>query len=267
MRTYYYSDERNDDFAATSGKIEQNIVDGSYQYSHSGALWKIGAFVVYRLFVTPIAWLYTKVWLGIRVKNRRAICKTDGCFLYLNHTQNIADAFIPSIAAFPKRTHVITGPETVSIKGLRVLVSLLGAVPLPSRFSAARSFDARLEELLRERCAVTIYPEAHIWPYCSFVRDFSDKSFSYPYKHDAAVVAGVVVYRQRRIFKKCHPHITVYLSDPIYPDTSLPEKQARRKLRDEAYDFMSRTAKEQNSYEYIRYEYRPADDTKQQAEQ
>ena len=67
------------------------------------------------------------------------------------------------------------------------------------------------------------------------------------------MIAAVTVYRQRKIFKNLHPHITVYLSEPLYPDADLPEKQARRKLCDEAYDFMSRTAKEHNSYEYVKY--------------
>lgn len=252
-REYYYTDEVNEDFASTNGKIDRDTVDGTYQYSHSSVCWKIARFCAYRLFATPVVWLYTKFWLGIRVKNRQAMKKVKGCFLYMNHTQNIADAFIPTIASFPKRAYVVTGPEAVSINGIRVLVALLGAIPLPSALSAHRNFEQKLKEAIAEKTAVIIYPEAHIWPYCNFVRQFSDKSFSYPYRANAPVVAGVTVYRQRRIFKNCHPHITVYLSDPIYPDLSLPEKEARKKLRDEAYSFMSRTAKEHNSFAYVRY--------------
>ncbi len=255
MKTeYFYHDELNDDFASTNGKIGKDTVDGTYPYSHHSVLWKIAVFVIYRLLVTPIVWLYTKLWLGIRVKNRKAIQKLrGGCFLYLNHTQNIADAFIPSIAAFPKRTYVVTGPEAVSIKGIRHLVALLGGVPLPTTFKAAKNFETKLKEAMDEKAAVTIYPEAHIWPYCNFVRRFSEKSFSYPYKTNSPVIAGVVVYRQRRIFKNAHPAVTVWLSDPIYPDQTLKEREARLKLRDETYGFMSRTAKEQESFEYIRY--------------
>lgn len=252
-REYFYTDEVNDDFASTNGKIDRDTVNGAYRYSHPSFLWKIGVFFAYRLFATPLVWLYTKLWLGVRVKNRRAMRGVGGCFLYMNHTQNVADAFIPSIASFPKRAYVVTGPEAVSIKGIRVLVALLGAIPLPSALSAHRNFEQKLKEAIEERTAVTVYPEAHIWPYCNFVRDFPDKSFSYPYRTGAPVIAGVTVYRQRRIFKKHHPHITVYLSDPIYPDLALPEKEARKKLRDAAYDFMSRTAKERGSVEYVRY--------------
>ena len=252
-REYYYTDEVNEDFASTNGKIAGDTVNGSYRYSHPSFGWKIAVFYAYRLFATPLVWLYTKVWLGVRVKNRKALRKVKGCFLYMNHTQNIADAFIPTIAAFPKRAYVVTGPEAVSIRGIRVLVALLGAIPLPSALSAHRNFEQKLKEAMDEKAAVIIYPEAHIWPYCNFVRDFPDKSFSYPYRAGAPVVAGVTVYRRRRLFRNHHPHITVYLSDPLYPDLSLPEKEARKKLRDEAYAFMSRTAKEQDSFAYVRY--------------
>ncbi len=253
-RVRYYRDELQEDFAATSGKIDRDCVDGSYRYDRRSPLWQVGVFLLYRLFATPVVWLYTRIWLGIRVVNRRAMKGIGGCFLYLNHTQDIADAFIPTIAAFPKHAHVITGPEAVSIRGIRTLVAMLGAVPLPSRFSAARNFENRLQQLIDEGRAVTVFPEAHIWPYCNFVRHFSDKSFSYPYRTEAPIIAAVVVYRQQRLLPRCHPHITVYLSDPLYPDLSLPEKQARELLRDQAFDFMSCTAAAHHSYAYIRYE-------------
>lgn len=156
-RVYYYNDEVNDDFASTNGKINSDTVNGDYRYSHPSVGWKIASFFAYRVFATPLVWLYTKVWLGVRVKNRRALRKVKGCFVYMNHTQNIADAFLPTISAFPKRAYVVTGPETVSIKGIRVLVALLGAVPLPSALSAYRNFEHRLKEAMQEkrRCLST----------------------------------------------------------------------------------------------------------------
>ena len=252
-REYYYSDELRDDFASTNGKIVNRKISGSYRYSHSSPGWKITAFFAYRVLATPLVWTYTRVWLGVRVKNRKALKGIKGCFLYMNHTQNIADAFTPTITAFPKRADIITGPETVSIKGVRTLVGMLGAIPLPSTPGAFRNYERRLKESVKKNKVVTVFPEAHIWPYCNFVRDFPDKSFSYPYRTGSPAVAGVTVYRQRRFLKKRHPHITIFLSDPMYPDLSLPEKEARKKLRDEVYAFMCATVKEKNSYEYVRF--------------
>ncbi|MBR6228875.1 MAG: 1-acyl-sn-glycerol-3-phosphate acyltransferase [Eubacterium sp.] len=252
-REYYYTDEINDDFASTKDKIDCVRIDKSYRYSHRSPVWRITAFLAYRIFATPLVWAYTRIWLGVRVKNREALKQTKGCFLYLNHTQNIADAFIPTISAFPKRADIITGPETVSIRGVRTLVAMLGAIPLPSSPAAFRNYEKRLKEVVKEKAVVTVFPEAHIWPYCNFIRSFPDKSFSYPYRAGSPAIAGVIVYRQRRFFKKHHPHITVYLSDPIYPDFSLPEKEARKMLRDEVYSFMVKAVKKNKSYEYVKY--------------
>lgn len=94
-KIYYYRDEVNDDFASSNGKIDRDTVNGEYKYSHHSVWWKIGVFFAYRLIATPLVWLYTKIWLGIRVENRAAMRKVKGCFVYMNHTQNIADAFSP----------------------------------------------------------------------------------------------------------------------------------------------------------------------------
>ena len=74
-RVYYYNDEVNDDFASTNGKINSDTVNGDYRYSHPSVGWKIASFFAYRVFATPLVWLYTKVWLGVRVKNRRTLRK------------------------------------------------------------------------------------------------------------------------------------------------------------------------------------------------
>lgn len=100
------------------------------------------------------------------------------------------------------------------------------------------------------RSAVTIYPEAHLWPYYNGIRPFPDASFRYPLLMHVPTVAFVVTYRQRRILRKLPPRITVTVSDPIAPE-SVASKKA---LRDCVYDFMCRTVAAQGSYAYIQYQ-------------
>ena len=47
--------------------------------------------------------------------------------------------------------------------------------------------------------------------------------------------------------------MTVTLSEPMYPDPSLPPREAKRELRDRAYDFMVKTSEEKGNVEYIKY--------------
>ena len=64
----------------------------------------------------------------------------------------------------------------------------------------------------------------------------------------------MTTYRQRRIFKQLWPCMTVTLSEPFYPDPTLPPRAARKKLRDEVYGFMCRVSSAPGNYAY--YEYR-----------
>ena len=101
---------------------------------------------------------------------------------------------------------------------------------------------------------VTIYPEAHIWPYYTGVRPFPDASFCYPVKFNAPTFAFFTAYTKPRgllsRFRKAN--MTVFVSDPILPDPALPPRERQREIRDKVYRFMLEKAKE-STYEVIRY--------------
>lgn len=252
-KVIYYSDELNDDFAGTD--IKTCEVPADFTFVNKNFLWRICEFIVYRLIVTPLIFLFGKVVYGLKIKNRKVLkqLKKTGYFLYGNHTQKIMDAFTPSLCTFPKKAHIVVNPDAVSIKGIRQLVLMLGGIPLPTDLKGYKPFKAALEKRIKEGKVATIYPEAHIWPYYTGIRPYKATSFSYPVSMNVPCVAFATTFRQRKIFKKAYPKLTVTLSEPFYPDTSLPEKQARQKLRDEVYDFMVSTADSEDNYEYIKY--------------
>lgn len=53
----------------------------------------------------PIAWLFCKLTLHSRFENRRVLkaAKGTGCFVYGNHTQQFADAFMPNLLLCPRQ--------------------------------------------------------------------------------------------------------------------------------------------------------------------
>ncbi len=241
----YYSDELNDDFAGTS--INTCEVTSDFTFVNRNILWQICEFIVYRLIVTPLVFLFGKVAYGLKIKNRKALkaLKKTGYFLYGNHTQGVMDAFTPSLCTFPQKAHIVVNPDAVSIKGIRQLVLMLGGMPLPTDLKGYKPFRQALETRIKQKRVVTIYPEAHIWPYYTGIRPFKATSFSYPVAMNVPCVAFTTTYRQRKIFKNAYPKITVTLSEPFYPDMSLPEKEARQKLRDEVYAFMNTVASDE----------------------
>ena len=252
-KVLYYSDPIHDDFAKTH--IQTLALPENFQYLHTGKLYRAAKFLLYDLIVRPLVAVYLKVVYLQKAKNRQAFrqCKDTGFFLYGNHTQLEADAFIPNTIVFPKTNYIVVGPDAMSIKGLRGLVAMLGGVPLPSSIHQYKSFLNTLEHHSK-KCVITIYPEAHIWPYYTDIRPFPDTSFSYPVQFGKPVFSFTNVYVKRKIGKK--PRIITWIDGPFFPDPTLPPKAARKKLRDEVYHAMKKRTEANDNYEYIKYIYR-----------
>jgi len=262
-KVIYYSDALNDDFAGTD--ISARTIDGDYEYIKSSVWWKTAAFFVYRVFATPVVWLLCKAVCGLRIRNRKVVqkLKGKGFFMYGNHTNGMADAFTPTLCAFPHRAHIVTSPDAVSLRGLGEITAMLGAMPVPGDRQSMRNFRAAIETRYSQQRAIAIYPEAHIWPYYTGVRPFSATSFQYPVRLNAPCVAFVATYRQRRILKSLPPLMTITLSEPFYPDAELSEHAAKKKLRDEIYSFMAQTVGSPDNYSYVDYVEREAPEAQQ----
>ena len=264
-KTIYYHDPLHDDFAPTNGHIRPKPIGADFPYEHPSPVWQALAFVVYRLIMTPFLFLYCKLVFGLRIENRKALRELpSGYFLYGNHTNTLADAFIPTLLAFPRRANIVTAADTVSIPGVRNIVQMLGAVPLADTIDGTRQFLAAIHRRLERRQAVMIYPEAHIWPYYNGIRPFPDTAFAYPVREQVPAVGVVVVYRQRKLLRFLPPCITVVVGEPVYPDASLPPRSARRALHQKVYTFMCDTVARRHSYAHI--EYLPAQDTQPAAQ-
>lgn len=236
-KVFYYSDEAHDDFAGLNIKTKR--VDGSFKFIHKNPLWRLCSFLVYYFVAVPIVLLYVKLFLRVKFVNKKAVkkCKQK-YFLYGNHT-GIIDAFIPNIISLPKRNKIFVSPDTVSIKGIKTLVQMLGALPVPTDIRGMKKF-LKAVEYYHKNNNITIYPEAHIWPYYTGVRAFSDSSFAYAVKYNAPVFAFFTAFAKPKGFlsKFRKANVTVFVSDAFYPDLSLPFSEAKKRLRDEVYNFM-----------------------------
>ena len=252
-KVIYYEDAQKDDFADNG--LKAKTVPPDFPFAIKNPLWVGLEFVTYRLIATPLVWLIGKIGFGLKVKNRKVLreIKGTGYYLYGNHTQNMMDAYTPTLIAFPKHTHIITGPEAVSVPVLKSAVQLLGGIPLPSTLGGFRPFTNALHLRIHQKRAIAIYPEAHIWPWYTGIRNFPDGSFSYPVKENVPVIAFVTTYRKRKIFKNLWPCITVTLSPVFYPDSSLSPHEAKKDLRDKVYEFMCKTASSKDNYAYYDY--------------
>ena len=237
----YYDNLLEDEFSRA--QITPRKIDASYRYDRN-SLWKrLTHFFWYRIVATPIAYAYTKLAFGHRIKNKsllRPYART-GYFIYGNHTQDIADAFIPNLLCVRQTTSVIVHPNNVSIPVIGRVVPSLGGLPLPDDRGAYLHFTKEIEARICKKQKIVIYPEAHIWPYYTGIRPFGDASFYYPIKYRTPVFCFTNTYQRRRFSKR--PRIVTYIDGPFYPNMELPPRERSKALRDKVYDAMCRRAK------------------------
>ncbi len=246
----YYQDELNDEFS--TAVIKPRRIDESYVYDRSGPFRAFTRFFWYRIVATPPAFLYVKLSLHQRTVGREKLkpFRKTGIFIYGNHTQSIGDPLTPNVFCFPQRVSFIVHANNVSMPVLGRINPSLGAIPLPDTREAHRNFVNCVNSRIEKGSAVVIYPEAHIWPYYTKIRPFSDASFGYPAKSGTPVFCFVNTYQKRRGRKK--PRTVTYIDGPFYPDMTLPVKQRRKALRDAVYAQMCERAKLSDT-EVIKY--------------
>ena len=252
-KLYYYTDELNDDFAEKS--INPIKIDENYKYVHKNVFWKIGSFIVYRLIALPIAFVYSKCVHKLKVigKEKLKEAKGKGYFTYQNHTQVILDTLMPTLINFPRKAHIVAHPDNVSIPFLGGFNKMMGGFPIPSDIKTTKNFLNAMEYFLSKKNVIAVYPEAHVWPYYTKIRNFVSTSFKYPVKYKVPCFAYTTTYNKRDNKK---PQIIVYIDGPFYADESLSAKKAEQDLRDRVYKKMVERCKNSNVefYTYIKQE-------------
>lgn len=245
----YYENELEDEFS--TAKITPRKIDGSYKYE-GGVLRKIGRFFWYRMLVRPLAFLFLKIKFHHKIVNKECLkkAKNTGFFLYGNHTNPIADAFVPTVLCYPVGVHVIVHPNNVSMPILGKITPSLGAIPLPDDRDAMKNFNKALERVVTGKECVAIYPEAHIWPYYTGIRNFKDSSFRYPAQYGTPVFCFTNTYHKNKYGKT--PKIITYVDGPFYPEEGGSLREKKQGLHAQVMASMKENCKH-NTVELVRY--------------
>jgi 1-acyl-sn-glycerol-3-phosphate acyltransferase len=252
-KVYYYDDPVNDDFALTQVKVKP--LPKKFKFYHRNWIYRFLSSILYFVIIVPILWCYAKLRYSFKIVGAKKLKKIrmSGYFLYGNHTMD-EDGFLASVSFnLPKKTYVVCSQAVTSIFGIRWLLMSLGILPVPDGPEQASKFLEAVEYHYKHRGVVMIFPEAHIWPYCTRIRPFPDSSFTYPAQLNAPVVGMCTTFRQRKFFRHLPPKVTIHVSDVFYPDMSKPLGERTKELRDQVYEFMEDTSASLDNYEYVRY--------------
>lgn len=244
--TVYFEDESTDFFP--SDKPPRQI-DGNYRYVSKNPFGILGSLLLYRLVFLPIGYFHSKVSLSEKIIGKEKLrAVRGGYFIIGNHTHKTLDAFSPSLISFPRRAFVVVDPKNLDIPVLGGLLPGLGAIPLPTSHTGVRGYFSAIERRISEGAAVTIYPEAHLWPYYSGIRDFSAEALTPIIRTGAPAFSATRVYS----YDGGRLRASVYIDGPFYPDQSLPRREAKAKLRDELISAM-RSRSESSAAEPVKY--------------
>lgn len=246
---YYRSFE--DDFSQSAH--QDYVLPEDYRWVRNDLGSRLLSGTVYALAVLFSA-VYCKCFLHMKVKGRKNLKGIrGGCILYGNHTQPVGDVFIPALCLLPRRIYTVVSTANYGIPVIGRILPYLGALPIVSSLRGMKELSWAMEHRLAGSHPIVIYPEAHVWEYCTRIRPFPDTSFKYPVKFHCPAFAMTVTYQRSRIFKK--PMMTVFLDGPFYGRGNSAKEQAAD-LHRQVSDTMQARSRESN-FSYI--EYRPAD--------
>lgn len=215
----------------------------------SAALYRLGWWVY-----LCVSFIYLRVIKGVRTVGRREVLRRiprgQGAFIYGNHTMAVGDPLQPGIFAPGRRSWAVGSPANFGTPVIGPFLHYFGFIPLPDSPSRMRPFCEALSKRCAEGGLITIYPEAHLWPYCTFLRPWPDAAVHYPVSFNAPAVTAVTTYSKPRRGRK--PRITVYYRGPFTPDTSLPQAERKHALAQELRQAMAADIVH-STYQYYKY--------------
>lgn len=245
MKKIQYYRELTDDLL-DDGKPHQ--VPPGYQWIRTGLWARIASGLTYGAAVA-FGTVYCRLVLHMKTVGAKKLraCK-GGFFLYGNHTQPVGDVVIPALVCFPKRIYTVVSPANLDLPVIGRCLPYLGALPIDSSVHGIKELTKALGTRIGQGHPVIVYPEAHVWPYCTFIRPFSESSFKFPDKYAVPAFSMTTTYQKRRFGR---PKMTVYIDGPFYGQGGRPKARALA-LRDEIRDTMLQRS-QNSSCAYIVY--------------
>lgn len=247
-KIYYYKNYNEDIIKSSNQNYE---LPKDYIWINNSIIYKMKSKIIY--FIAKIfGYFYCKFGLKVKFVNNKILkdYKKQGYFVYGNHTQILGDVFIPSQISKTKRIYTIVSPANLGVKVIGKILPELGALPIPKAITEMKKFTDAIKYRIKENKAVIIYPEAHVWPYYTKIREFENTSFKFPVECNVPAFCMTTTYYKRKFSKK--PGIKVYIDGPFFSNEQLNKKQRQEELRNKIYNCMLERSKNSN-YEYVKY--------------
>lgn len=255
-RVFYYENEEDDPIKTDEQEKHQEVgLPEGYEFIPKNPFTRLYSAILFRCFWVFGQW-YEKHYWQAKFHGREKLeqAKGQGYLIYANHTNPFHDVFGPAIAA-DRRIFTIISPVNLKIPGIGKFLPMIGGLPLGKTKKEKQAFNDAVDQRLKQKKAIVIYPEAHVWPYATKIRKFpaGDKSFKYATRNNLPIFTMTTTYHKRKDKKHGDlPRMDIYLDGPFYPSKNQSEAENRAVLAKQAYDSMVKYS-HNNTYEYYKY--------------
>lgn len=205
-------------------------IDDDYTFLDRGRWFRLasGAF---RRFAYGVLRIYNRLFFGLRVQGRENLRGIRGGAVTICNHVNMIDCTFVGCECGRKKPYFPTLKSNLEIPYIRKLVEYLGGFPIPETPKAFRSFSRKIEEMLREGKWIHLFPEGHLVPYCTELREFKRGAFGYACRCRVPAIPFVVTYREntglRRLLRR-NPSLDLTILPPVYPRPDADREESLR---------------------------------------
>jgi 1-acyl-sn-glycerol-3-phosphate acyltransferase len=257
-RTFTYTSPTQD-FVASPHQHFQ-LPDNYVWYHGNSLLHRCAFYSVYFIFFI-IGWVYLAVVLHVRIvgKSRLKACRGRSYFVYANHTQPFGDIALTVVLNWPHRISAVVATANIGIPVIGSILHHFDFLAVPHTNPQRAAYKKAMTHLVHDGVAFQIYPEAHVWPYDTTIRPYTNTSMRYPVRFHAPSFCATLTYQHRKHGKK--PKATLYVDGPFYPRVTGSEETEKQDLYEQIRSTMVSESKK-STYAY--YHYKNGRDTPQQ---
>ena len=216
-------------------KIEEN-----YKYVHNGVLFFFFSNLLY-MIAYPILMLINKICFNFKVEGIDNYKKVKTGKITVSNHVHFMDCTMVGMTTLPQKTFFTSLASNFKIPIVKTLITLFNTIPIPTEISNKKDFIEAVNSLLKNGKSIHFYPEGSLWPYYRKLRHFKNGAFEFAVRNSVPIIPCVFKFEEptgiRKYIKK-KPCIKMLYLDPIYPDSTISQKEAILKLKEKCYHHM-----------------------------
>jgi 1-acyl-sn-glycerol-3-phosphate acyltransferase len=126
--------------------------------------------------------------------------------------------------------------------GFQPFMRILGGMPIPEGdLRSMLAFKRDMDEVVSSGRWLHVFAEGSLWYFYPDIRPLKPAAFTYAAKYNKPLIPISMSFRPRRGFGRIFgkgPFVDLHIAEPLYPDQTVPMRDAAEKLRADTYRIM-----------------------------